>query len=179
MNVRQVRTEIDGLALLGVGRSAIFARLRGRGMKDSRLAWLVASHVDGRRRAENRWHVRIVVAIVLVQAAADFLDAFGLGQAVGPGLGWVAGAASLAFGLMFAWGFHRDRAGAYNAYILMALVQLPLQLDDFSASAAGMLTGLLVGLVLPGYVWWVRTRVFPDFYFLSPRKSAGQYVFSD
>lgn len=39
--------------------------------------------------------------------------------------------------------------------------------------------GLLIGLGLFACIWYVRSRIFPDFVFMAPRKAAGNYVFSD
>ncbi|WP_144152866.1 hypothetical protein [Paraburkholderia sp. BCC1885] len=179
MNTREAQIEIGRLNSLGMSRSAIFSRLTGRGVRDSRLAWLVASHVDPRRRAGNQRHIRIVIAIALVQAVIGCLQAFGIGEQIVPGTGWVTGAVTLAVGLLFAWGFYRNQAGTYNAYLLMAMVQLPFQLDGFSAAPAGTTIGVATALGLLAYVWWVRTRVFPDFAFLSPRRIRGSYIFSE
>ena len=80
--------------------------------------------------------------------------------------------------LFFAWGFHQHRVAAYNAYILLSIVQLPKSMDGFIAEpfTASLSFALSVGLL--AYVCFVRYCLFPDFTFLNPRKIKGKYVFS-
>jgi len=79
--------------------------------------------------------------------------------------------------LMFAWGFYKHRVGAYNAYIILTITQLPRSLGDFAHSPVASTIGLAIGLGILGYVWFVRHKLFPDFAFVTPRKVKGQYAF--
>jgi len=179
MNQKEARAEIARLASSGIARSEIYARLSGRGIKDRKLAWLLASYADPRLLEANQKYIGWVVLIACAQTAMGFIDGFGIGEKISVGAGWLVGVATIAFGLLFAWGFYRNKVGAYNAYLLAAIIQLPFQLDDLAGSPLGGTVEVAIGLALLGYVWWVRNRIFPDFAFMSPRKANRAYVFSD
>jgi len=179
MNRKEAQAAIAHLTSSGIAKSEIFARLSGHGIKDRELARLLASYVDPRLRDANRRYINWVLIIACVQAATGFPEAFDIGEQLSSGAGWIAGVATTAFGLLFAWGFYRNKVDTYNAYLLLAIIQLPFQLDDFPESPVKTTIGVVIGLALLGYVWWVRSRIFPDYLFMSPRKVKGAYVFSD
>lgn len=121
----------------------------------------------------------LVVLMACVQAVFALFDGLAFGQAFSPAAGWILGGSALALGLLFALAFHRNQAGAYNAYLLMALLQLPFQFADAAQSPFSNGGVLVLNLALLIYVWWVRSLLFPDFGFLSPKRSDGNYVFRD
>jgi len=81
--------------------------------------------------------------------------------------------------LLFVWGFSKNNVGAYNAYLILTITQLPRQLTGFEERPVSTLIGCLIGLALFAYIWYVRTRIFPDFNFIAPKKMNGKYVFSE
>ncbi|HEX5337932.1 MAG TPA: hypothetical protein VFW53_05815, partial [Gallionella sp.] len=102
-----------------------------------------------------------------------------IGSKIGPNAQWIIGAIVASIPLLFAWGFYKNHAGAYNAYILLAIIQLPKQFSGFADSPVATAIGLAVGAGLLIFVWYVRQKLFPDFAFTAPKKVKGQYVFSD
>ena len=77
-------------------------------------------------------------------------------------------------------GFYLDESGgAYNAYLILTITQLPRQFTGFAERPVSTLIGCLLGVGLFAYIWYVRTRIFPDFNFIAPKKMNGKYVFSE
>jgi hypothetical protein len=93
--------------------------------------------------------------------------------------GLIVGGLVAGFALLFVFGFSKNKAFAYNAYLILAITQIPRQFHGISEEPTSTMIGLAIGLALLGYIWYVRSRLFPDFTFLWPRKISGKYVFSD
>ncbi|MBS0452878.1 MAG: hypothetical protein JSS14_16410 [Proteobacteria bacterium] len=178
MNKKQVRAHARFALNRGITRTEVFSHLRGRGLKDKQLAYFIASHVDPASRLLNAGKVKVLVALMVVLAAVGFVAGMGLGAKFGPNAKWLVAGGIALVSLLFAWGFHAHRVGAYNAYILLAIVQLPRSLDGFTADPFATSIGFVVNVALLAYVWYVRQCLFPDFTFLAPRKVKGEYVFS-
>ncbi|MGN8249321.1 hypothetical protein [Pseudomonas sp. SMV7] len=85
---------------------------------------------------------------------------------------------NLVIPLLLVWGFYNHRAGAYNAYILLALGQLPKSLAGFASDPATTTVVMAISIVLLAFVWYVRGKIFPDFAFVGPRKVNGKYLFT-
>ena len=162
----------------GITRAEVFEHLRGRGMKDGELAYFVASHVDPARRLMHGTKVKVLVALMIVLAAIGFVSGLGVGAKIGPNAKWLVASGVALVSLLFAWGFHSYRVGAYNAYILLSIIHLPRSLDGFTAEPFATSIGFVATVALLAYVCLVRYCLFPDFTFLSPRKVKGQYAFS-
>lgn len=108
-----------------------------------------------------------------------FLVGFGIGTQIGPNARWVLGGLLALIPLAFAWGFYHHQAGAYNAYIVLSIVQLPRSLDGLTSSSVAASIGFAIGVAMLAFVWYVRQKLFPDFAFITPRKTGGRYVFAD
>ena len=178
MNKKQVRAHARFALDRGIPRTEVFAHLRGRGLKDDRLAYFVASHVGPASRMLHAGKVKVLLALLVLLAASGFMVGRGQGATFGPTGRWVFAGVVALVSLLFAWGFHKHRVGAYNAYILLAIVHLPKSMDGFMADPFATSLGFVANVALLAYVWYVRHCLFPDFTFLAPRKVKGQYVFS-
>ena len=178
MNKKEIKEKVSTLISSGVEKSSVFAQLSGQGVKDSQLAHLIASYADPRLCEENDRKVNVIITLMFIQAAIVFLLGFGIGAKIGPNARWIIGGLIALIPLLFAWGFYKHSAGAYNAYILLSIIQLPRQLDGFSSSPIATIIGLSIGISLVAFIWYVRGKIFPDFAFITPKKVKGQYVFS-
>jgi hypothetical protein len=143
------------------------------------LAYLIASHVDLRRCAENRIHRRIVIAIGYIQVVGVILTGLYIAVDRSVTAGLVIGAIALLFAALFVWGFSKNKASVYSAFLFLSLTQLPQQLKGFSEEPVATSVALAIGLGMVTYVWFVRQRLFPDLVFMGARKIDGRYVFSD
>jgi len=179
MNKREVRAKVTEMLSAGEKKQNVFAELSGRGVKDWVLANFIASHVDPRRCIENRIHRRIVIAIAYLQVVAAILVGLHIAVDSSVTLALVFGAMALSLAALFVWGFSKNKAGAYNAFLFLTLTQFPQQLKGFSENPVATSVGLAIAVGIITYVGFVRYRLFPDFVFLGARKVDGQYVFSD
>ena len=120
----------------------------------------------------------MLITIMFVQAFIAFLFGFGAGIKIGPNAKWITSVVSASIPLLFAFGFYKHFAGAYNAYIVLAIVQMPKALAGLSSNPTATAIVFAINLAVVGYVWYVREKIFPDFAFIGPKKIKGQYVFS-
>jgi len=179
MTKKEVRLKVTEMLSAGAKKRDVFAALSGRGVKDRALARFIASHVDPQRCAQNKVHRRAVIAIGYLQVLVAVATALFLASTTSVTFGLVFGAIVVAVAALFVWGFTKNIAGAYNAFIILAIVQMPRQLEGFSENPTATSIGLAIGVAVCAYVWFVRQRLFPDFVFMSPKKLDGRYVFAD
>lgn len=177
MNKREIKAKIKELLSSGTTKSAVFAQLSGQGVKDSQLAYFIASYPDPVRCDEQRWKSNILITLMFIQAVIVFLLGFGIGARIGPNARWLVGVFLALIPLLFAWGFYANRVGAYNAYILLSVVQLPKSFEGFSSNPGASSMGIAIGVGLIAYVWYVREKIFPGFAWMTPKKVKGEYVF--
>jgi O-antigen/teichoic acid export membrane protein len=178
MNSKEVRAKVHDLLDKGNAKAEIFAQLAGQGAKDSRLAYFIASYPDLKRRNELGRKVNILMVIMLAQSLIGFLVGYGLGAETGQVTKWFLGILGALVPLLFAWGFFLPRVGAYNAYVMLAIVQIPRSFAGFQSSPIEVLIAVAMNVAVLAYVWYVRDKLFPDFRFLYPRRNNGKYVFS-
>lgn len=178
MDKSELKAEVARDLENGTDRSVVFTRLAGQGANENLLATLIAGHATPDLRSQHRGKVRALIGLMLVQAAVVLLLQLALGARYGAAAQWLLALAFAAFPLLFAWGFHKHVAGAYAAYMVVSISQLPRQLEGLLANPQGGAVGLGLSIALLAYVWHVRRLLFPDFGLLGPRKLNGHYVFS-
>lgn len=178
MNKKEIKAKVNALLVSGTAKSDVFAQLAGQGVKDSQLAHFIASYPDQQRCDEHTKKVNVLITIMFVQALIASLIGFRAGITIGPNAKWIISVLSASIPLLFAFGFYKNFAGTYNAYIILAIVQLPKSLEGFSSNPTTTAVVLAINLAVVGYVWYVRKKIFPDFAFIGPKKAKGQYVFS-
>jgi hypothetical protein len=178
MNKKEISSKIKELISSGMSRSEVFAQLSGAGLKDNQLANLIASYADPILCDLHDRKVNFLIALMFIQSAIASLAGFGIGASIGPNAQWVVAGICGLIPLLFAFGFYKHKSGAYNAYIVLAITQLPKQLEGFASSPIAISIGLAIAISMLVYVWYVRQKIFPDFSFIGPKKVKGQYVFA-
>ncbi len=178
MKKSEIKAKVNELLSSGTVKARVFAQLSNQGIKDHQLAHFIASYPDPKRCKEHDQKVNILITMMLAQTAIAFWLGFDIGTRIGPNAKWIAGILLASIPLLFAWGFHANRVGAYNAYILLSICQLPKSLEDFSTSPMATSIGIAIGIGIIAFVWYVRENIFPDFAFITPKKFKGQYVFA-
>ena len=177
MTKTEIKSKVGELLSSGAAKSEVFAQLSGQGAKDSQLAYFIASYPDPVRCDEHSGKVNVLITLMLIQALIAFLLGFGVGAKIGPNAKWIVGGLIALIPLLFAWGFYANRVGAYNAYILLSIVQLPKSFEGFSSNPVASSIAVAIGIGLIAYVWYVREKIFPGFAFTTPKKVKGEYVF--
>ncbi|CAG9265141.1 Permeases of the major facilitator superfamily [Burkholderia diffusa] len=178
MNKKEAKTRIAALLSAGARKADVLAELAGQGLKDRVLARLIASRPDPELCRKNRVHTRILVALGIAQLLISLALAYLLlvdGLSIGAAVLFLA--LTVPLSLLFIWGFATHRVGAYHAFIVLSLLQVPRTIADLGRDPSGALPTLGVTVILVGYVWFVRNRLFPDFGWFTPRKVEGRYAF--
>ncbi|WP_085725090.1 DUF3592 domain-containing protein [Pseudomonas sp. R37(2017)] len=175
---KEVQEKARELLAAGTAKSEVFSQLSGRGVKDSHLAYFIASYADPIRCYEHDRKVNILITIMLAQALMAFFWGMDIGARMGPTAKWVVGVSMTLIPLFLVWGFYNHRVGAYNAYIILTLPQLPRSLQGFASSPTTTIIALAISIVILAFVWYVRRKIFPDFVFVNPRKINGKYLFT-
>ncbi|CAG9246556.1 conserved membrane hypothetical protein [Paraburkholderia unamae] len=179
MDKKEAIARMEEMLSAGAKKQDVFAALSGNGVKDRILAYRIAAYADPQRCGANRMHIRAVIVIACIELALGMLVAFGAGVQISAGTGLFIAAIAALFGILFVWGFARNRANIYNGFILLSLTQLPRAFQGFSTEPGTTAIAAAINVAVIAYVWFVRNRLFPDFAFISPRKMNGRYVFSD
>lgn len=178
MNKQDVRADIERRISLGEGKSSIFRALKGHGLSDSAVAHLIASHADPALFTQHARYIKGMVAIAWLQLVLGVLIGLSLTLKMGAGMGLLVTAFIGGFAYLFVWGFQRNRAWAYNASIVLSIINLPKALNDVSTEPASSVFALALGLAWITFTWFVRSKLFPDFAVLGPRKVGKSYQFS-
>ncbi len=162
----------------GENKHDVYAELVEQGAKPKKAAHYIASYPDPELARKHRWKIRGAMAVAIVQglfAALAILGALG-GESVQAALYGVAFV--LCFQALFAWGFSRPSAFAFNAFILLNFISMVKSFAGAASMEVGSWIGLVIAFAMLAYVYYVRDLVFPDFAGISPRKKGSEYIFS-
>lgn len=118
MNNKELQVEVTEMLSAGKKKQDVFAVLSGRGVKDRVVAYFIAAHLDPRRCTENKVHRGIIIAIICIQGLLGILAGISIAASDSPTLGLVVGAIVLLITGLFVWGFAKNKASIYNAFIL-------------------------------------------------------------
>lgn len=177
MNKKQIKAKVQALLTAGVGKTAVFRLLSGHGVGDSLLAHYIASHVDVSEVDTHANKIDRLLWIMVAQALLGLWLGWTMAAAWGPVGKGIALLLCAGLPLFFAWGFYKNLAGFYNAYILLQIVQFPKAFKDFNTDPITTLVAGAISLGVLAYVWYLRSKLFPDFLAFSPKKQSGKYVF--
>ncbi len=181
MNKKQIQEAIHTHLSRGRPKHEVFRMMSGQGVSDRVVAHTIAAHASPERL---RLHAKLIDAMIVISWLQMAL-AVGMGVLMGIGThaGWIALLVITAIlgGLtyLFVWGFTRNRAWAYNATIFLSILNLPKALGDLGQAPVANGIALVLGVALIAFTWFVRSKLFPDFAFIGPRKLKGSYVFVD
>ena len=184
MNKKEIRNKVNQLLSAGKTKNEVFKELYNEDITEKQLAFYVAAYANPKKCEEHSGKVKAIIAIILLQAVIAFFSAMSIFAKASPN-----GGASTALIVVilfttimsgtFAWFFYKNNVAAYNAYILLTIVQFPNSLKGFTTSPVENSIGLAIALSILGFIWHVRNKIFPDFKFMSPVKVNGEYVFKD
>lgn len=179
MNKKETQDLVTRLLAGGNSKTATFNQLAGQGVSDGYIASLIASHADPKLCERHGRLIKAVLIIAYVQMVITTLLGFAIGLKTNLTTGLISASAMAAFMYMFVWGFKRNKVWAYNVTILLAIIQLPNQLKEFSQAPIATTVWVLIAVAIFAFIWHVRKKLFPDFAFLAPRKVDGSYVFTN
>lgn len=179
MDKKEIKITVTKMLSSGLEKSEAFNQLCGQGIKDSLLAYFIASYADPVRCSEHEKKVNILITLMFIQALIVFVMGFGAGAKMGPNAKWILGGTMMLIPLLFAWGFYMHKVVAYNVYIMLSIIQLPKAFVGFTSAPIASSVGIAINIGILAYIWYVRDKIFPDFVFITPRKIKGKYLFAD
>ncbi len=179
MDKKRMRTRARELLVNGMTKSKVFEQLSGQGVKDAPLAYFIASYVTPAHRDAHRGKIRILIAIMLIQALIGFFVGYGVGALMGPDAAWIIGGLITAIPLWIGWGFHKNWVGAYNAYIVLTIIQGYRMFDGFTSAPIATSVVVVINFAILLLVCHVREKLFPGFLLTTPKKMKDRYVFMD
>lgn len=179
MTKKEARIKVTEMLSAGEMKQDVFDELSGRGVKDRILAYLIAAYPDPRRVMENNVHRRVVIGIAYFNLLLAVIATLFVVVKVSLGSGVLVGVFALSISGLFVWGFTKNKARVYTAFLVMSFTQFPRQFSGFAAHPGASALGLVIGVAIVAYVWFVQQRLFPDLAFVSARKVGGQYLFTD
>jgi uncharacterized membrane protein len=177
MKRAEIKARVDELMRSGMAKQVVFEQVKGEGAREMQAALAVASYADPARCSRYRAHVRVLLAIMAFQVLMGLAIGWAVGSQIGPIARWVGAVLVMLIPLAFAWGFYSNRAGFYNAYIILSVLQLPNALGGLATDPIATGVAVTLSVAVIAYVAYVRTKLFPDFRFIGPRKVEGRYVF--
>ena len=174
---KELRKRAYDLISTGSDKQSTYYTLKGQGITDAKLAFVVASICTPQTIQQYAWRTRIVVAILVIQAFLASLFALSFGLKTGGTLMWFASGLIVSIPLILVYGFARDRLWAYNAYLMLTITGLASQFRGFSDDPQGTLIAFGINLAMAGYILYVRYCLFPEIGFMTPVKRDGDYYF--
>ncbi|WP_191485051.1 hypothetical protein [Pseudomonas sp. FEN] len=178
MDKKQTRQQAIESLNAGTPKSQIFASLRGGALKDRALAALLANHPDPELYTRHHWKVIGVLAIMILQGLLAAAVGFVLGASIGPTAIWLMPLAFAVIPFLLAYGVYRNHSSYYTVYVLLNVSQFHRAFEGFSEEPITTGIAVLIGFASLVYVLYVKSLLFPDVVFMSPKKIKGQYVFS-
>lgn len=203
MSKSEIARKVKHLMALGSSKTEVYSELAGPRVKDSHLAWAIASHPDPALYERHKGKVRALVALLIAESAVGILSFVLVSLMPGNGAMAFVGLITL-FPLVFAWRFCRPDAAAFTGYIILAsgfvvhqlLLQFKLTIlgavwglstgmemltmvaDQITTAPASEYFSLALGSIQIACVWYVKRKLFPELGLFGARKARGRYVFS-
>jgi Na+/melibiose symporter-like transporter len=178
MENRQIKKEVARMMKKGIGKSKIFRELVNRGAKEKMAAHYIASYPDERLGFRYEGKVKLLINIMFAQAVLSFFVGYGMGLERQMQSPWLPGLFVAIIPLLLMWGFHKQSAMAYNAYFLLAILQIPQSLKSIGVTPVATSIGLVVTFGTLALVLYLRSKLFPDFVGFTPKKVKGRYEFT-
>lgn len=179
MNKKETEVEIDRRLSKGEGKTAVFQLLSGSGVNDRVLALQIAPYADPILCERYAKLTKALVAIAWVELVLAVPLIIEISKPLGlVGIFIFTGLLG-GFSYLFVWGFKNNRAWAYNGTILLSILHLPKLLNGITQTPIACIISLLIRITLLSFTWFVRSKLFPDFGFIAPRKLNSTYVFSN
>lgn len=179
MKDKDIRTKVNALLDSGMTKAAVFEQLKQAGAKEKRLAYLIGAHIDQRLVDKNDIHIKLIIILNILLMLLCFFVGFFVEPSFSLGGKFLVGTLFALIPAAFVYGFGKHNVGTYNAYILLSIAGLHRVFQGFHEDPQSTLIALILNILMISYVWFVRTRLFPDFYSFSPRKVKGSYVFKE
>lgn len=179
MDKKSIRKRMAELRAQGVSKKDIFEELKGGDYSDGRLAYLLASKADISLVRANKWKIRVMITVAVIQMMLAFLVGWQVGEPVSTGYALLGGLVACVIPALTAYGFINHNVAAYNLFIVVSLFQYWIQVRDVMQGYNAAWVGVAFATVMLTFVVYLRLRLFPEIRAIRPAKDAsGQYAFA-
>jgi hypothetical protein len=178
MNKKELKQKVAELISAKKSKDEVYKILTEQGENVSLVAYFIASNPNHIAYEVNYKKINILITFMFILALIGALNGYLVGLKYGTIYALFGALLGALFPLFIAYGFYKNDVLAYNIYILLSIVQLPQALGAIIKSPVGASIWLVIILAILAFVWHLRSRLFPDFKFIWPRKVNGQYVFT-
>jgi hypothetical protein len=177
---KEIGNKVTELLSVGVSKTEAYAQLAGSDVKENKyIAAVIAYRLDPKLRDQHakKNYVLVVLMILfcLIEIPKIVLYVTGDITDVAPVIG---AAVSILVASLFAWEFSKFSFVAYNVLILILCLNVIHGLKDLKSPET--IIALFVIVVVIGYVYFVRSKLFPGLSFLGTVKKDkdGKFIFS-
>ena len=179
---RDTRKRIAEYLAQGMSREEAFYRLQGGVFSDRNLATIITATPNPQLIVAHKWKVWLMRLVSVLQVLLGLFVGWQIGAPLGDGSAVLCSLLMALIPSLMFWGFLRNSINAYNAYILVQLLQIPPQtkllMDGGWETPAGWI-GIAITLSLITYAFVLRRLLFPGMAVFSARSSKdGEYVFA-
>lgn len=178
MNKKEIKQKVAELINAKKSKDEIYKILTEQGENVSLVAYFIASNPNQIAYEQNYKKINILITFMFILALIGALNGYLVGLKYGSLFALFGAPLGALLPLFIAYGFYKNNVRAYNAFILLSLVQLPQALADIIKIPVVASIWLVIILTVLAFVLHVRSRLFPDFKFIGPRKVNGKYVFT-
>lgn len=176
----ETKRQLDEMLKAGHLKSEVFKHFSGGAIKDSKLAYFIASHPDPAAYARNRGKVIALIVVMVIEALVAVPTALALSASMGPAGTLLMFALLTGIPLLLAVGFFFNKCAAYNTYLVLGIMNAQHLFNGFSHTPIASSIAAVISLATLMGVWYVRWLLFPDFLgFLNVRKIKGAYQFKE
>lgn len=179
---RDTRKRIAEYLAQGMSREEAFHRLQGGVFSDHNLATIIAATPNHQLIVTHKSKVWLMCLVSVLQILLGLFVGWQIGATLGDGSAVLCALLMALIPSLMLWGFLRNSINAYNAYILVQLLQIPPQtkmlIDGGWETPVGW-AGLAITMSLITYAFVLRRLLFPSMGIFSARSSKdGEYVFA-
>ena len=179
MNKSELKQTIASMVDSGKKKQDIFQTLIANGENKSTVANSIASHPNQHSYKQNHKKINILIAAMFIWALFNAPNGYFIGIKTSSSYAWSLAFISALIPLLYAYGFYKNYAKAYNIFLALGLISLFIGLTRFlKLPNIEVIITICFNITLLAYVWYVRSQLFPDFFILGPKKVNGQYVFT-
>lgn len=169
MDTQEIITQVKEKIAGGEAKSAVFEQFRDKGMRENRVAFLIAGTPTPEQLKNNRTlKLILVVLLVLLAIPLAYLAHYFIEHVEyqrGPLVWFFTASIGILCPLVCAFGVYRNRLAAYTNvlmfgifYILFPLMVMHKNGHSLTLPAIGLLSA---AIVLLAYCAYVRNRMFP------------------
>lgn len=140
MDKKELKAKVKELLDSGKTKTEVFKKLSSPDIKEGVLAYYIASYVYQERVKEQKWKINIIIFTMVIQALLIFL--------IGLGISIILALILTLIPVIFIWAFKKNHIGAYNAYLVLTVVQLPKSIEGLIKDPIATTIGLAISIGL-------------------------------